>query len=502
MRPLRRTFAAAAAVAVSAALTLAGCSGSAPSSSASASKNATVRVGLVLEPTSLDIRTQAGAALDQVLIDNVYQGLVGRTPTEGIRDVLAKSHSVSADGLTYTFTLRSGLHFSNGDPLNAADAVWSLNDFRSHAATYINGADLSSVSGITAPDPTTVVITLSKPDSDLLFALSGRAGLILDQKATNNRATSAIGSGPYDLASWKQGDSLTFTRNTDYWGSQAKVAKVVFQYITDPSTEVAAMANGQLDVATNIDATLKGQLQGVSGVTLKTGRTTDKYTLAFNNRVAPLNDVRVRTALREAIDAKALIAAVGGAGVVQGGPIPALDPGYQNLDAIDAYNPTHAKQLLAQAGASGLHLTLTYPNIYPTTYGDILTSELAKVGVHLTVNRIDFATWLTQVFQKHDYQLSLVDHNEARDFGNWANPDYYFGYDNPTVQALYAQSLQATTTAQKDADLAKAAKIVSTDAAADWLFTATNITAIRDGITGFPTDSTSARLDLTNLQSK
>lgn len=501
MRPLRRTLIAATAIAASAMLALSGCSGSSTPKPRS-NGNATVRVGLVLEPTSLDIRTQAGAALDQVLIDNVYQGLVGRTPTESIRNVLAQSRTVSADGLTYTFHLRSGLHFSNGDPLSASDVVWSLDDLRAHAATYVNGGDLASVQNIAAPDANTVVLTLSKPDSDLLFALSGRAGLVLDQKATNNRATTAIGSGPYDVASWKQGDSLTFTRNADYWGQKAKVAKIVFDYITQPATEINAMANGQLDVATNIDATLQGQLKGASGITLHTGRTTDKYTLAFNNKVAPLNDVRVRTALREAIDTKALIAAIGGAGVQQGGPIPALDPGYQNLDSIDAYNPTHAKQLLAAAGQSALHLTLTYPNIYPTTYGDILTSELAKVGVQLTVNRVDFATWLSQVFEKHDYQLSLVDHNEARDFGNWANPDYYFGYDNPTVQSLYAQSLAATTMADKNADLEKAARIVSTDAAADWLFTATNITAIRDGITGFPTDSTSARLDLTNLQSK
>jgi peptide/nickel transport system substrate-binding protein len=499
MRPLRRTVLAATAIAVATTIALAGCSGT--STDTKGGKDATVRVGLVLEPTSLDIRTQSGAALDQVLIDNVYQGLVGRTQTGKIQDVLASSHTVSADGLTYTFTLHGGETFSNGDPLTAADVKWSLDDFRTHAS-YVNAGDLASVKSIAAPDDTTVVITLSKPDSDLLFALSGRAGLVLDQKATNNRATSAVGSGPYDVANWKQGDSLTFTRNGKYWGTKAKVAKVVFRYITQPSTEVNAMANGDLDVATNLDATLSGQLKGASGITLSSGKTTDKYTLAFNDQQAPFTDVRVRKAIRQAIDSKAIIKAIGGAGVEQGGPIPALDPGYQDLSSIDAYDPANAKKLLQQAGQKNLHLTLTYANIYPTTYGDVLTTELAKVGITLTVKRVDFATWLSQVFENHDFQLSLVDHNEARDFGNWANPKYYFGYDNKRVQSLYADSLTATTNAQKVSDLQQAAKIVSDDAAGEWLFTATNITAIRSGVTGFPTNSTSARLDLSNLAVK
>ena len=503
MRPIRRTLLSATVLAVAGSLVLAGCSGGgSDSGTTTGGKNATVRVGLVLEPTSLDIRTQSGSALDQVLIDNVYQGLVGRTQTGAVRNVLASSHTESADGLTYTFTLRKGVRFQDGTALTAKDVVWSLDDVRAHASTYVNGTDLADVSDVSAPDADTVVLTLSKPNSDLLWNLTGRAGLVLEQSATNDLSDSANGTGPFDVTNWKQGDSLTFSRNPDYWGTKAKVQKVVFRYITQPSTAVNAMANGDLDVETAVDATLKGQLQGASGITLHTGRTTDKYTLAFNDREAPFTDVRVRKAIREAIDSKAIIKAIGGAGVEQGGPIPALDPGYRNLDSIDAYDPSNAKKLLQQAGATNLKLTLTYANVYPATIGDVLTSQLAKVGIDLTVKRVDFTTWLDQVFTKHDFQLSMVNHDEARDFGNWANPDYYFGYDNAEVQSLYADSLATTDSAQKDADLAKAAKIVSQDAAGEWLYTAQTITAVRDGVTGFPTNSTTTRLDLADLAVK
>ncbi|MBE7162774.1 MAG: ABC transporter substrate-binding protein [Williamsia herbipolensis] len=496
MRPLHRSVLAATALAVATTVALAGCSGS-PDPDRSG-PDATVRVGLVLEPTSLDIRTQSGAALDQVLIDNVYQGLVGRTASGGVKDVLASSHRVSDDGLTYTFGVRSGATFQNGDTVTAAVVADSLNDFKSHASSYVDGDDFASVSSIAASG-SDVVIRMAKPDSDLLWNLTGRAGLVLDPKAENDRASSAVGTGPFRVSSWKQGDSLTLSRNVDYWGAKAKVGKVVFRYITQPSTAVNAMAQGDLDVETAVDGTLKGQLENTSGITLHRGKTTDKYTLAFNDREAPFTDVRVRRAIRQAIDPKAIIRAIGGGGVEQGGPIPALDPGYQDLTSIDSYDPAGARALLKEAGHPSLTMTLTYANVYPTAIGDVLKSQLAKVGITLQVKRVDFATWLSQVFEKHDYDLSMVNHTEARDFGNWANPDYYFGYDSPEVRELYAASLATTDQDEKDADLAKAAKIVSEDAAAEWLYTATTTTAVREGVTGFPFNSTTTRLDLSKL---
>ncbi|MBT2503353.1 ABC transporter substrate-binding protein [Curtobacterium sp. ISL-83] len=499
-----RSVLAATAVAVVAALALTGCTGS--SSDQKGGTDATVRVGLVLEPTSLDIRTQSGAALDQVLIDNVYQGLVGRTATGSIHDVLASSHQVSSDGLTYTFTLRKGITFQDRKPVTAADVVWSLQQVKSNAS-YVDSPTLANVSSITTPSDGTVLLKLAKPDSDLLWNLTGRAGLVLERAAKNDLSDSANGTGPYELSSWKQGDSLTFVRNDHYWGTKAKVGKVVFRYITQPSTAVNAMANGDLDVQTAVDGTLKSQLQGNADIALHTGKTTDKYTLAFNDQKAPFTDKRVRQAIRQAIDPKAIIKAIGGTGVPQGGPIPELDPGYQDLTAIDAYDPANAKKLLAAAGKPRLSLTLTYPNIYSQTIGDVLTSQLADVGITLTVKRVDFATWLSQVFEgpksgKRDFDMSMVNHVESRDFGNWANPKYYFGYDNPQVQALYAKSVAATNQSDKDAALQQAAKIVSEDAAGEWLYTATSITAVRKGVTGVPFDGTNSRLDLSKLAVK
>jgi len=489
----------AVVVALASALVLAACTaGGGTDNGAGDGTDASVTVGLVLEPTDLDIRATSGAALDQVLIDNVYEGLVSRTADGEIRPSLATTWDISDDGLSYTFHLADGVRFHSGDPMTVDDVVWSLSQVRDNA-DVVEHAAFANVTGIEATDESTVTLTLSAPDSNLLWNLSSRAGLVLEEDATNDLSTSANGTGPFTLTGWKQGDSITLDRFDDYWGEPAKVSEVVFAYIPDFTAAIGAVIAGDVDVQTAIDPNLRSQLDGVDDVSVVEGRTTDKFTLAFNNKRAPLDDVRVRKALRLAIDHQAIIDATGGAGVEMGGPIPELDPGYEDLTDTRPFDPDQARALLAEAGHPSLSLTLTMPSFYGSTVSNVLVSQFKDVGVTLTVKNVEFATWLNDVYTNKDYDLSFVDHLEARDFGSWANPDYYFGYDNPEVQRLYAESVAAVDTGVAAEKLKEAARIVAEDHAADWLYNGLTLTAIRDGITGFPTDSPNARLDLSEL---
>ncbi|MBS1675514.1 MAG: ABC transporter substrate-binding protein [Actinobacteria bacterium] len=494
--PRRRAVLAMATGLAAAALLLTACTGSpAPAGTGSTgapNPDATLTVGLVLEPSSLDIRHTSGAPLGQVLIDNVYEGLVTRTQDDKIIDRLAKSHEISADGLTYTFVLNDGIAFHDGTALTSADVVASLQTVKDDA-TVQGHADLAGVASISAPDEKTVVITLTQPSQNFLFSLTGTAGLVFRTGDTTDLQSAENGTGPFRLGTWNKGSSLTFTRDDAYWGTKAGVKTLVFDYIPDFTAGVNAALSGSLDVLTAVDANLAPQLDGKFAITK--GRTTDKGTLAFNNAKAPLNDQRVREALRLAIDHKAIIEARG-TGTTLFGPIPQLDPGYQDLSGTAPYDPDKAKALLKEAGQENLTLTLTIPSFYGTTVPQLLTSDFKKVGVTLKVNSVEFPAWLDTVYTKHDYDLSFVLHVEPRDFGNFANPQYYFGYDNPEVQKLYAQS-QTELDAKKSAQLlSQAAEIVAKDAAADWLYEDQTLTAVRPGVNGFPKDSINSRLDL------
>lgn len=497
---LRRTALATSALLIGA-LLLTSCTGtsSTPASTGAPDPDATLTVRLSLEPSNLDIRRTSGAALEQALIDNVYQGLVTRDGDDdnAIVPALATDWTVSPDGLTYTFTLREGVTFHDGSELTADDVVTSLQTAKDDA-TIQNSADLAGVASIASPDASTVVVTLAQPNVNFLFALTGRAGLIFRSGDTTDFQTSANGTGPFTVSSWNTGQSLTLARNDAYWGDAAGVAEVVLDYIPDQSAAINAAVSGDVDVALEIDPELRGQVEDTGNFRIDSGLTTDKGTLAFNNARAPLNDERVREALRLAIDHEALLETLG-AGQELFSPIPPLDPGYEDLSDTISYDPDRARELLAEAGAENLDLTLTIPSVYPTSIPTFLVSSFADIGVTLQVESVDFGTWLQDVYQNHDYDLSFVRHVEARDFSNWANPAYYFGYDNAEVQSLYAQALATTDVDQSAELLREAARIVAEEDAADWLFLSTPLTAVATNVANFPTNSLNVRLPLAGV---
>ncbi len=494
-----RRLALISAIAASAVI-LSACTGTAdPEATAPVGEpnpDATLQVGLVLEPTNLDIRHTSGAALEQILIDNIYEGLVSRTEENEIVPRLASDYEVSDDGLTYTFTLNDGITFHSGTALTSADVVASYEAVRTDA-TLQGNADFAAVASITAPDATTVQIVLTEPNQNFLFSLTGPAGLVFQTGDTTDLKTAENGTGPFTLTRWNKGSAITFARNDAYWGEPAGVAEVEFQYIPDFTAGVNTALDGGIQVLTAVDPNLAPQFDGTD-FTLTTGRTTDKATLAFNNAKAPLDDVRVREALRLAIDHEALVEAVG-AGSPLYGPIPELDPGYEDLSDVIAYDPEKAKDLLKEAGQEDLELTLTIPSFYGTTVPKVLISDYAKVGVTLDVDSVEFPAWLEDVYANHDYDLSFVLHVEPRDLGNFANPEYYFGYDNAEVQGLYADALAEVDPDESAKLLAQAARIVSEDHAADWLYNGATITAVSPLVSGFPQDSINSRINLAGV---
>ncbi len=234
--------------------------------------NATLTVRLSLEPSNLDIRHTSGAALEQALIDNVYQGLVTRDGDQNnaIVPALASAWEISPDGLTYTFTLRDGVTFHDGSALTADDVVTSLQTAKDDA-TIQSSADLAGVTSIASPDATTVVVTLAQPNSDFLFALTGRAGLVFKNGDTTNLQTAANGTGPFRVENWSTGQSLTLSRYDGYWGEKAGVAEVVLDYIPDQSAATNAAVSGDIDVALEIDPELQSQIEATNTFTIETG---------------------------------------------------------------------------------------------------------------------------------------------------------------------------------------------------------------------------------------
>lgn len=458
-------------------------------------------VGLQLEPSNLDIRTTGGVALDQILIDNVYQGLIGLksgTVDEFVPVLAEDLPEQSEDGLTFTFTLRDGVAFASGNALTAADVIDSLSATEGPASL---SATLGAPVTVTSPDEKTIVIELSAPNSQLMWQLANRPGLIFETAYTGDLSSTSNGTGPYTLEEWKQGDSVTFSANPNYWGEKPSVSTVVWRYIPDANAAVNAALEGDLDVLAPVVSNMVSQFDGTD-FTIEHASSTDVFTLGFNTKKAPLDDVRVRTALSMAIDGDSIVAAFYGDGKTLGGPITDIEPAFEDLTSINAYDPDAAKALLAEAGVENLELTVTIPSFYASDAINQVVTQFAEIGVKLTVKPVEFGTWLSDVYSAPEdgtprtFDLSYVNHAEANDFSNYTNPGYYFGYDNAKVQELYAQSI-ATTDQAEAIDLVKqAARLVAEDAPAKWLINYTPANAVAKHVQGFPNSNTNSRINL------
>ncbi|GAA1605401.1 ABC transporter substrate-binding protein [Leucobacter chromiireducens] len=471
----------------------------------SGAATAAAHIGVILEPTSLDVRRTPGVASGQLLIDNVYQGLVGvrSGSVSEIVPVLATAlPEVSADGREYTFTLHRGVRFHSGDTLTADDVVASLRETLTTEQVGFTPREIARLG------KRTVKITLAEPNRELMRALAGAPGVIVRAEetgpqdpgsSTEDVTSTANGTGPYRLGEWQRGDHLTLTKNASYWGEPATLDTAEFRFLTQGRDAVQALKSGEVDVHTALLPSLREEFAGNPEFTLARAAGPDVFTLAFNSAKAPLSDPRVRTALSRAINTDAIIASQNGDGAPLGGPISAGEPGYADLTAINAYDPSSAKQLLSEAGQENLNLTLAVPAHYDAAPLDLLKSQFSAVGVALTVQQLDFPTWLEQVYTNHDYQLSYVDHAEVDTLASYAKPDSYLGYDSAFVQDRFAASAATTDAAEAARLRAEAAERVAQDAPAKWLYNYTPTNVIARQVSGFPAANTNARINLAGV---
>ena len=405
-----------------------------------------------------------------MLLDNVYETLLRLGPTGEIEPGLAELPEVSDDATEYTFTLQDGPTFHSGEPLVADDVVWTLEQ---QIAPGANEAErLASIDTVEATDDQTVVVTLCQPDSDFLYLMTRRGGAVL-QAGTDDRENTANGTGPFVLedGGWNVGASITLTRNDDYWGDVPAISEVTFQYFTDQNAMFNAFTTGDVDILTGIlEPELLEPLRDNPDYVVNEGTTNGEFTLGFNNAREPFTDPAVRTAIRQAIDKDAYKELIGGYGTIIGGPVPPSDPWYEDLTDVAPYDPEAAQAALDAAGyGDGLELTLTWPSLYPVSRADFVASQLAEVGITVTVETVEFSVWLEQVYGNHDYDMTAVAHVEPRDIVNYANPDYYWQYDSPEVQELVAAAKVNPDLDEATEQLKEAARLISEDSPVDWL---------------------------------
>ncbi|MFC0674928.1 ABC transporter substrate-binding protein [Brachybacterium hainanense] len=483
-----------------AALALAACGGGSGSGASDAGgAEQEIVIGTTNEPTSMQRNVGGSSGISETTSRNVYEGLTAVDETGAVIDVLAKTVEVSEDGLTVTITLQDGVLFHDGSPLTSTAAAWSIGQAIAPESKSARASDLRVITGIDTPDEATLVLTLAHRSASLRFFLAS-VTIVRDGDTEN---TSENGTGPYRLEEWVQGDHLTLTRNEDYWGERAKNPGVTFRFFADETAMNNALRTGELDLVLQQQSPDQlSQFEDPGQYTITEGSSIQKWVWTFNNEVAPFDDVRVRQALYTAIDRPAILSAVwGDKGVVIGSMPPVSEPWYDaSFAEIHAYDPAAATALLAEAGQTSLSVPLTY--VAGSTEEIIvqqIASDLEAIGVSVQLDAIDDSTWYERVYTNKDYSTTLMSHNNPRDVLWYANPDFYWQYDNAEVQQLAVAAEEAGTEDEQVQDIHALSRIIAEEAPSAWLFMAPQIRIAAAGVTGFSPDKNAEPFVVANI---
>ncbi|MGL6112291.1 MAG: ABC transporter substrate-binding protein [Rubrivivax sp.] len=481
-------------------LTLGGVS-AALDAQAQARKDALV-LGMVLEPTpGLDPTTGAAAAIGEVVHYNILEGLTKINVDGSVTPLLAESWSVEPDGKSYTFKLRKGIKFQDGEPFDAAAVKFSFERAKAEGSTNkAKKAVFDNIASVTAVDAHTVILTLNSADGTVPFRLGENTAVILSPKSAATTATKPVGTGPYTFDSWQKGSAITLTKWPGYRNLAAiKINKVTFRFINDPSAQVAALLAGDIDGMPRFGALQSlQQFQADKRFTVAIGDTAGKGILAINNKKKPLDDVRVRRALMHAIDRKAYIDGVlEGLGKPIGSHFAPTDAGYVDLTKVYPYDPEKAKALLKEAGvATPLNLTLTLPPPqYARKGGEVIAAQLAKVGVIAKIENVEWAQWLSGPF-KGNFDLTVINHVEPLDYMQYANTAYYWGYDSKAFRDLASKHAAAGSVRERSEAWAAMQKKLAEDAVNAYIFNPAQVAVSKKGLKGLWASSPIAANDI------
>ena len=280
-----------------------------PQASHAQSKKDSVVMGMGLEPPGLDPTSAAAAAIAEVTLYNIYETLTKIKEDGSVSPLLAESWQTSPDLKTYTFKLRKGVKFQNGEPFNSAAVKFSFDRAAAPNSTNKDKSLFQSFESVTAPDPDTVVLKLKYSEPNLPFLLGQATASIVEPKSAPTDVTNPVGTGPYTLGAWAKGSSITLVKWPGYRDAGAiKLAKVTIRFISDPAAEVAALLSGDIDAFPRVAAGRSlAQFKSDPRFKVLIGGSKAKTIVAINERHKPLDDVRVRRAILAAIDRKAMI---------------------------------------------------------------------------------------------------------------------------------------------------------------------------------------------------
>ncbi len=463
----------------------------APSSPAAPVNEITVGIAQDLDD-SLDPYQMSAAGTREVMF-NVFEGLVKPSSDGSFVCAVASDYSISDDGLTYTFPLREGVVFHNGEKCTADDVLYS---FKTCAATSVTTdlvTALSAVSDIAA-EGNTVTITLASPNPDFLSYVSN---VYIVPEGYGDQAVAPVGTGPFKYVSRSVQENVVLERNGDYYGEGASLDRVTFRIFEDANALFTALNSGVLDLAAHLTIDQVNSL--TNGYNVREGTMNLVQALYLNHSFEPFSKQEVRQALCCAADIDALLELTAeGHGTKLGSSMYPAFGRYFDPAMAEAYphDVERAKELLAQAGyPDGFSFTIAVVGSYlpHVNAAMVLAEQFKEVGVQAEILQMDNASWVSDVYAGRNFEATVTGiaakTNTASDMlARWQTGDgkNFINFSDPEYDAEYTLAQDPSIDQEeRDQHYMNCLRILSDRAANVYIQDLADYVAINPALEGF-----------------
>lgn len=438
-------------------------------------KGGEITVGIAQDlDDSLDPHQTVAAGTREVLF-NIFEGMVKPNSDGEMIPAVAEKYTLSEDGTTYTFTLREGVKFHNGQTVTAEDVVYSIN----RCAAVPEGqekplvAAFSAVKSVEALDEKTVAVTIAQRDLEFISYMTA-AIIPADYE---NQDTAPVGTGPFRFVSRTPQQDFVMERFEDYWGAPAWLDKVTYKICENADALVMNLNGGSIDLCAHLTSAQASQLN--QSFQVLEGTMNLVQAIYLNNQAKPFDNQMVRQALCYAIDRQGIMDMVAdGHGTAVGSSIYPAFTKYFLPELVDKYphDVAKAKELLTQAGyPDGFDMTISVPNNYQPHMdtAEVVAEQLREAGINVTIQPVEWSTWLDTIYNGRQFQATVVGvdaaNMTARAMLERFTSDYaknFINYSNPAYDALFQQAINATDEATQT-DLYKQMETMLADTAAN-----------------------------------
>src|SRR5438067_12721294 len=330
---------------------------------------------------------------------NLFDNLTSRHPDGKLHPGLATEWKLSAPS-TWTFKLRAGVKYHNGDPFSSADAKFSIERTYDPNVKTMVATALSTIDRIEAPDPFTLVIHSKKPDPLLPARLAFYGGQIVPKKyveSVGNETFNAkpVGTGPVRFASWVKDDKAVFDANPDYWGGRIDMDRWIMRPIPETAPRIAALLKGEVDMITQLPPDQEERVIGTPATRVAGALYAGLYVLGVNSKAKPLDNPLVKQALSLAIDRDAIVKELWrGRGVVPNGPIAKGDNYYDASLPPLPYSPAEARDRLKKARYKAepvyIETTVAYVS-QDKAMSEAIAAMWKDIGVNVVIEVIEYS---------------------------------------------------------------------------------------------------------------